>query len=73
MYSTCGRLSSTEYRFMRTRRDYDWLMEGYIIEYSLESPFDGSREYSVRLSVTDMHSNMVDMLLEASFSKDEKV
>jgi hypothetical protein len=48
-------------------------MEGYIIEYSLESPFDGSREYSVRLSVTDMHSNMVDMLLEASFSKDENV
>ena len=73
VYFTCERLSSTEYRFTRTSRDYDWLMEEYVIKYSLGSPFDESREYSVKLSVTDMHSSMVDMLLEASFGEDENV
>ncbi|MGC8537707.1 MAG: hypothetical protein ACP5MZ_01835 [Candidatus Micrarchaeia archaeon] len=68
VYFTCERLSSSVYRFTRTSRDYDWLMEEYIIEYSSGSPFADAREYSVKLSITDTHSNMVDMLLEASFS-----
>ncbi|MEM3020579.1 MAG: hypothetical protein QW194_04620 [Candidatus Micrarchaeaceae archaeon] len=68
VYFTCERLSETEYRFTRTSRDYDWLVEAYRIRYSSGSPFTDSREYSVELSITDVHSNTVDVLLEKNFT-----
>ena len=74
VYFTCERLSGDEYRFTQTSRDYDWLVEEYIIKYSLGSPAIENGEYSVKLSITDVHSNTVDVLLEASFGiawKDE--